>query len=256
MPTIPHVIAGWILSASDRIFIEKYLTLTDLGLYSIGHKIGSAILLLSGAFRKAYSPYYYKLALSKDQNEAKRKLFKSNRDFFSVMIFGSFTLALFSKEIIFLFLDSRYIEAHKIIPAIIFSNVIVIGTGLINLSITFEKKTLQVMYMFFLSAIINIILNYSLIPKYGVFGAVYATLISSAIYFCLNYWYSRKCYFIPFDWKRFTFLLTLFTAIVLIFQLITLQWYYSFGIKLLIVIILLFLFKNKYFPSLKKRLII
>ena len=136
------------------------------------------------------------------------------------------------------------------------TNVIVIGTGLINLSITFEKKTLQVMYMFFLSAIINIILNYSLIPKYGVFGAVYATLFSSAIYFCLNYWYSRKCYFIPIDWKRFIFLLTLFTAIVLIFQLITLQWYYIFGIKLFLVIVLLFLFKNKYFSSLKKRLIV
>ena len=124
---------------------------------------------------------------------------------------------------------------------------------MLKLSITFEKKTLQAMYMFSFTALINVILNYSLIPSYGVFGAVYATLLSSALYFLLNYWYSKKCYFIPIDWKRFIFLITLFTTIVLLFQLNTFQSQYMISIKIILVIGLLIYFK-KYILDVKNEI--
>ena len=254
LPTIPHVIAGWILTASDRIFIERYLTLTDLGIYSIGHKIGSVLLVLSGAFRKAYSPYYYKIAIRENQNNAKASLFKLNRDFFLVMIFGSFILAFFSDEIIYFLLDNRYANALSIISPIVLSNIIIIKTGLINLSITFQKKTLQIMYMFSFTALINVALNYVLIPFYGVFGAVYATLLSSVIYFSLNYWYSKKCYFIPVDWKSSLIMISLFSFLILFFQIITLQFYLKFIIKIILTVALILLFKSYYFSKMKDSL--
>ena len=57
---IPALLCAWILNLSDRIFIERYFTLTDVGIYSLGYKIGGLVLILSNAFNKAYEPLFYK----------------------------------------------------------------------------------------------------------------------------------------------------------------------------------------------------
>ena len=80
LPTIPHVIAGWILDLSDRIFIERYYALADVGMYSIACKIGNLLLVISGAFRKAYMPYFYRLALDDNQSEVKKTLYFLNNN--------------------------------------------------------------------------------------------------------------------------------------------------------------------------------
>ena len=64
LPLLPALLSAWILNLSDRIFIENYFTLYDVGIYSLGYKLAGVILAFSGAFNTAYSPVFYKLANS------------------------------------------------------------------------------------------------------------------------------------------------------------------------------------------------
>jgi O-antigen/teichoic acid export membrane protein len=65
-----------------------------------------------------------------------------------------------------------------------------------------------------ISAILNTVLNYTLIPIAGVIGAAYATLISAILAFLLFTVFGHRYYHIPYKTKKllFSFILTLVSA--------------------------------------------
>ena len=240
LPMTPALLSAWILNLSDRIFIERHFNLHDVGIYSMGYKIGSLVLVFASAFSLAYNPIFYKLANSKDQELAKVKLAKYNHLYVLILLILIFLISLFSREAIQLLLDPKYFEAHKIIPIIAFSCFVSQAAGLLNLSIYQDKKTVQMMYLIVGSAVSNIFLNFLLVPKFGAFGAAFATVLSFVLLFIVEYSYSKKCYFIPFNWKEISqFLLPLFFVYFLLeFTLRTTSIYLSISVK--VVVCLLF----------------
>ncbi len=79
------------------------------------------------------------------------------------------------------------------------------------------KKTKIVMFISFLSALINVILNFILIPIYGLEGAAFATLISAFLVFVIRLYASNQHYKIPyvFDKLVISFLISLVVAYIL-----------------------------------------
>lgn len=252
LPMIPALLSAWILNLSDRIFIERYFNLHDVGIYSLGYRIAGLILIFSGAFYRAYNPVFYKLANSENRNEARKKLHKYNSSYILVILIVVFFISFFSREVITLLLDPKYIEAYKIVPIIALAYFISQTSGLLNLSIYQDKKTLQIMYMILGSAGLNILLNFLLVPKLGAWGAAYATVLSFATFFVVKYWYAKKCYFIPFAWGKIFAIFFPLLATVLLFQYgLNMDIYLSLFIKILICGIIGVFFMKKYYPQIK-----
>ena len=252
LPMIPSLLSAWILNLSDRIFIERYFDLNDVGLYSMGYKIGSLVLVFASAFNLAYGPIFYKLASSENQDLAKKKLKQYNHLFVLVLILVVFLISFFSKEAILLLLDPKYFEAYKIIPIIAFSCLISQTTGLLNLSIYQNKKTLQMMYMILGGAGFNIFMNFVLVPKYGPYGAAAATVLSFCFLFLLQYNYSKKCYFIPFRWKELVGHVTVLVLVFLILDyVLILPVFMALLTKIAICLGVLFFFYKKHMRSFK-----
>ena len=114
-----------------------------------------------------------------------------------------------------------------------------------------EKKTARVMYHVVCSAILNVVLNFLLVPKYGAYGAAIATILSFIALFVANYWYAKKCYFIPFNWPRILkMFLTLFTIITL-FQLWDVNIFLSLLIKLIVSVAMAVVFLVKYYKQVR-----
>lgn len=223
LPMIPSFISAWILNLSDRIFIERYCNLSDVGIYSLGYKVSGLLLLFSTAFGKAYNPYFYRIANTKKETEAKNLLSKSNLAYIIILASGCFLLSLFSKEIIDLFFPDEYNGASKYIPIITFGYLFSLSTGLLNLFYYQHKKTKAVMFLVLFSALINVICNFLFVPKYGAYGAAWATLISFVILFISQYHFARNYYFIPFRWKYLIPLTILFLGIYLFFYRLNLS---------------------------------
>lgn len=252
LPLVPAALGAWMLNLSDRIFIERYISLADVGIYSLGYKLGGMVLIFTGAFSLAYNPIFFKLANSENQEEAKKKLFAFNNTFIILVIFLSFAVAFFSKELIFLLLDHKYYEAYKIVPIIALAYLISQVSGLFELSIGQDKKNTQLMFMILGSAAINIILNFTLIPRLGIYGAAFATVLSFAAYFAFQYWYSQKCYFIPINWERIIPLSLTLMAIVAFLQYgININIYISLVIKMLVFLAILVYFFKRYYLKAK-----
>jgi len=210
LPLIPGFIFAWVLNLSDRIFLERYLTMTDVGVYSFGYKIASLITVFSGGVFAAYNPHFFKLA-NEGGIDAKQQIGRLNNIVILMILTICFFIAFFSREVIDLLISTKYAGAIRLIPlltiAFFFSQI----TGFLDLMIYQDKKTLQSMFIGFAAAASNIISNILLIPPFGMMGSVMATLISFVFLFFLQYWYARKCYFVPFRWN-----LIITTALVLI----------------------------------------
>jgi len=202
LPTVPVTVSYWILNLSDRIFIERYFDLNEVGIYSIANKIAEVSVVLIGALSSAYSPVFYTLANSENQSGVKSKIRQFNYSYIIISGFIVFGIAFFSGEITSFFIDSKYANASKIIPVLSLAYFFSIVSGLYNWMIIQEKKTFQMMIIVMIIAGFNIIVNILLIKQYGMYGAAWATVLSFLLSLIIKYFYAQKCYFISLNWFK------------------------------------------------------
>lgn len=249
LPIIPTLVAAWMLGQSDKIFIADYLSLEDVGIYSLSKRIAGLIGLVSGAFMLAYHPLYFEIANSDNQTRAKNRLFKYNNVIILSIIFIGFLVVFFSKEILYLFLNERYHEAYKYIPwlviGVLFGS---ISSTILGASFQQSKRMKQEMYIGIFAAVMTVFLYFLLIKKYELYGVITATTLASITIFIIAYIYSKKkCYFIPINWNHVIGLvfclsfLYIFFEYIIIFNLI-----HVFLLKL-ITMFILFLILFRYY---------
>ncbi len=251
LPMIPGLLMAWVLNLSDRIFIERYFNLHDVGIYSLGYKIAGLVLIFTSAFNLAYNPVFYRLANSEDQKMAKKTLFKYNNIYIVVILLITFFIVLFSKEAIQLLLDPKYFEAYKIVPIIAFAYLVSQISGLFNLMIYQEKKVIQLVVIGFIGAVINVLLNFLLVPPLGTYGAGYATVLAFIVIFVLDWWYAKKCYYLTFNWRLIGSVFLLLFAIIILFYFMHFNIYITLLIKVLACVVLGLLFLKKYYKQLR-----
>jgi O-antigen/teichoic acid export membrane protein len=247
LPLVPNLVAYWILNLSSRIFIERFMTLEDVGIYSLAITITSIFVVFTGSFGKAYNPIYFGLASSEDQIAAKRDLKKYNNIYILFSTTILFLIALFSKEAVTILLDQKFHKVYKLIPLISLAYFASIIHPLINYSIYQERKTYITTFIFIGSAVINITLSIFLIPIYGLNGAIYALLLSNLFYSIIGYFISRKYYFVPYIWSSLFTLFLIYTIIVLLFMYIAnINLLLAFILKLVFTTIIILFGLNKY----------
>lgn len=202
IPLIPHVLSNTILSQSDRVMINSMLGETETGLYSFAYNLGLSITVVIAAWNSMWQPRFYEY-----YQEKNNILIKNSINFYGKIVTLIAILAIiFTAPIIKLFISTEYHPSLKIIPIILASNFLFLQYYIyINYSF-YHRKTFIISLSTAFAAILNILLNYYLIPIFHASGAAYATLISymalSIIHFinakiisknnCISFWDAFK----------------------------------------------------------------
>ncbi|MGE6220116.1 oligosaccharide flippase family protein [Nubsella zeaxanthinifaciens] len=216
LPMFPNLISSWVLSLSDRIFIDNYFSQYELGLYSLGYKVASLISFVSTAFFMAFNPIFYDLANRPDQENSKRILTKYNNLYILIVSLLCGILFISCDGIIKILFGDKYINSIVFCKLFCISFAINQFSGVFNLMIYQTKKTSVVSIIVTIVAGINITFNYFLIPKYGAIVAVYNSILCSAVNFLLMYFYAKRNYYLKFDFKiivQLAFILLVITLI-------------------------------------------
>ena len=252
LPLVPYLLSNWILDFSDRVFIERYFSLKDVGIYSLAYGIASLSFLVSSSIDLAYRPTFFKYANMEDQQKGKKLISYYNTIILVVSISFAFILSLFGKELIFLLINSRFKEAYHYLPIILASNIFVVGSGLTARFYEQSKKTKQNMVIYLFAMCLNIGLNYLLIPEYSIYGAAVATILSFFFVFLYTYNYAkRKCYFTPINWNIILPLITVFIVIIICFLYFDgINIFLSLILKIILLIILSSILIIKYYKDL------
>ena len=107
LPMMPILLTSWVMNMSNRVFIENYFTLREVGIFSMASKLSSVATILLGALFTAYNPMFYRLADDENQFIAKNKIQELNKLLIGAIFMVSFVVVIFSKEVVFI-LNSRY----------------------------------------------------------------------------------------------------------------------------------------------------
>jgi len=237
LPLIPGAIATWVVNLSDRVFIERFYTLSEVGIYSMGYKLASVIGLLTTGFFTAYHPMFLRIANS--SNKEVGLLYNINKLFMIIALVFTTFIYIFAPNITEVILDPKFYESYKIFRIIIISNLIAIIGSFTNLSLAQDKKMKSIMLIGVSGAFLNIPLNFLLVPMFGMFGAAYATIITFIYISAITYYVSKKytTFFILWDWKTIITYLTIAFLTILICEAFS-----ELLIKLIICVVLMITF--------------
>jgi O-antigen/teichoic acid export membrane protein len=198
LPLVPHIIGGMIINMSDRLFIDHFLGKEQLGIYNIGYVLGSTISILCGAFANAIIPFSYEL-FSVNTIESKAKVVKVYAIFILLMIGVVFFIWLLTPLIFKWFIDVKFskgtIYVFWIALAYFFQGMYLLFANIIF----YLKKTKVLLYFSSINIVLNLALNYFLIPRIGAIGAAYATCVSFFVFFVSIAIYCHKIYPLPWN---------------------------------------------------------
>ena len=188
LPLVPGAIAYYLTTISDRILIDKYLSLSDLGIYGIAATIALILNIFSFGAYKAFEPYIFK-NWGSDQFES---VFQNIRNsYVYVLLIGALLLCVFSKEFFLLLTDVQFHSAYRYVPMIIigvYSSSLSLLYGTI---ITAKGKTKINSMIVIIGATISVTLNVMFLPKYGLITAAVVSSFAMTVMLFICMWYSK-----------------------------------------------------------------
>lgn len=180
IPLIPGQLSTWIMDRIDRFFIGAMLGPTALGIYSGCYNVASAVRLLIAPFGVTLLPY-----ISRYWNENKSLACQyaqiSTKVFALASIPATLVLGVFSEPIMSVLANEEMGQSSRVILFLVASGITCWGMGVIRGPILHgAEKTHVLGIVRVFSALLNVVLNLVLIPKYQLVGAAIATLAAYA----------------------------------------------------------------------------
>ena len=254
---LPYIVSGLAVVAMniiDRPIIERLTDLETTGIYSAGYKLGTFMALFIAAFRFAWHPFF--LSTSKQENA--KAVFARVLTYFMLSCSVVFLMvSLFVDEIVrfnlfgYSLFGEDYWVSTSIIPLILISNIFYGMYVNFYVGVFLEKKTSVIAWVTGISAVINILFNFLLIPFFGMLGAAWAKVISYIVLAFLLYKKSNPLYPINYEWSRIVkisvFALGLFLA-----QIYLLQWTHILLKGSLVLIFFVFLLASGFLDRVEK----
>jgi O-antigen/teichoic acid export membrane protein len=199
MPLVPSALLLWVTNFSDRFFLVKLADTQEVGLYSVGVRIASAMALLLTAFRTAWPAFAYSID---DDREAKRTYAFVLTYLVFVTTWVATGLALLSPWLVDWIAAPAFAESSRVVGPLAFAVVIFAGYVVMVIGVGRARRTQFNWVVTGAAAIVNVALNLILIPRYGMMGAAAATIAAYATMFAGMTWWAQRIYPVPYQWRR------------------------------------------------------
>ena len=191
LPLLPGAVCWWLTGSSDRWFIEEYLGWDINGLYAVPLRFVSILQTLATIFYQAW------------QETAILQYDSPDRNSFFTKIFNCYIFLLCGILIGFCYmlkLCYGMIVGPNYQSSILYLYPMAISTTIFAISAFFDmgyqcaKNTVRTLPAIVLSAVVNIGLNFLLVPRYGVSGVI-ATSIVTYLVLVTYRWFDIKRFF-------------------------------------------------------------
>lgn len=174
LPLMPNFLVYWIYNSADKVMISQILNNQMTGIYSVASRIGHISNLIYTAFSGGWLYFAYSTMKDDDQVKLKSRIF----EYVSVVSYlSTAALMLFSKIGFQILFSEEYLEGYIVAPYLFLSPLLLMMFQVIANQFTIIKKTYLNLISLASGALLNLVLNWLLIPTIGIEGASIATVI-------------------------------------------------------------------------------
>lgn len=183
LPLLAHYLAQYALRSTDKIMITSFLGEGATGIYGLATTVANISMLAWTAMSASLTPYVYSHVNNKDYASVNKAVIMVEVVFALCCV----TVAIVGPEVIYILGSEKYMSGVQLIPPIAASSILAAVYSFYSSIAFYYHKTLSTAVMTIVAAIINIVLNYFFIPKYGFVAAAYTTEAAYLIYTILHF---------------------------------------------------------------------
>jgi O-antigen/teichoic acid export membrane protein len=199
VPKVPHGFLVQVQNLADRKILDLFVAPAEVGLYHVAYTLGAGVKFALSAFEPAWGPFVYSQIRSAD---APRTLARIATYVWVGFVAVGLAVAVMGREIIALMTQPRFHPAAPVVPVVTLAYVLHGAFLLTSIGIGIEKKARYYPLVTAAAAGANLLANFALIPRLGMMGAAWATVISYFVMAGLGLLLSHRLYPIPFEWSR------------------------------------------------------
>lgn len=190
--SLAYVVLDWV----DRVLIKGYGTLADVGIYSLGYKIGISIHIL---FIIPFAQIWDPMRMEYRETEYITSLHTVMVTYYAVIGLSLTTLiSVFSPEIMDVIASRpEYRVAFYVVPPVMLGHVFYGSINLLDSGIAFARKTYMTTVVLWVFVGVNLGLNFILIPRFGYLAAAYTTLATYVLVAAVVYRLAGRYFRIP-----------------------------------------------------------
>ena len=240
LPFLPAGFAVMLVQVIDVPILEKLTDLKTVGIYKANYKLGIFMMLFVNMFQFAWQPFF--LQNAKEANA--KEMFSKILTYFTLG--GSIILVVLSLFITdfaqlkiagFSLVGSQYWAGLQIVPIILLAYLINGMYSVFSAGIYIEEKSIYVPFITGTGALVNVVVNFLLIPVLSFTGAAIATLVSYFVMALGYYYVTQKFFKVKYELKRIGHIFIAIILVGVLYYYLHLTGNLLFPIKLILLIL-------------------
>lgn len=200
LPLIASWFGSFILNFCDRFLLQRMASLGEVGVYALGYKFGFLLnVLLLSPFQRTWAPKQFEIAKESNAPQTFSLVFTY---YCFLQFFLTLGISAVIKDVIILITSPEYYNAYRYVPLILLAYNFNGAYTFFQFGLLYQKRTKIFAAATLAAAVLNIAVNFLLIPSLGAWGAAWATFISFAFLFVLIFSLAQRAYYVPLEVDR------------------------------------------------------
>jgi O-antigen/teichoic acid export membrane protein len=219
VPNMPALIADWIMQFSDRLFLTRFAGLAQVGVYSLGYRIGLIEQQVLGtATNAAWDPF---ILAEYKAPEGLQSIGRVATYFAALgMALVLFISAAAPGLLAVIHARPEYAGATSVVFLIALANFFATMQHMLAAPINLRLRPELGLVFRGSGALVNIVLNFALIPTFGMMGAAWSTLATYVAIVAITIAVCRRLMPIPYEYGKIGLMVTAGVAVQLVVMVV------------------------------------
>jgi O-antigen/teichoic acid export membrane protein len=202
LPLVPANIANFIRNGADRVLLRVFHGLTQVGAYEVLFKFASLIgILIVEPLSKIWGVKRFEIAEKENGATTMAQVFSLQ---LSLMMFVGLIIGVEIPILLEVLTPSEFWLGGTVAGLIVLSRIVLASYYHFMFGLLYSKLTKKISKIQILTMLLNVSVSFFLVQYYAITGAVISSLISSVFQCTMAHYMARKCYVVPFEWKKIT----------------------------------------------------
>ena len=198
-PIMPYRLFIISIAYMDRFYINKFFSLSDVGIYSVGSRFSMIMEIVVTSFAIAWQPFYYNRAEKNNFDSTFKKLVTL---WITFLVFVALAISSYAREIIIIFTSPEYYSVYRIMPILVLGHIFLAFYFFSMSTILYTNKTKIMPLLSGVACLVNIGLLSIVNIRFGILGPAICKAIAYLTVWLLAYMSIFSISKVSYEYKK------------------------------------------------------